>query len=130
MPWDTSIQISPSWPMSTSSSFSFNNLTSNNGLGFPIEPNFASIQSKVAIVNTVSVWPNPSLILSPDISLNLFDTSGGNGSPAVVTWCMFEKSYPLMFSLIKNLYIVGGAQKVFTLFSITFSSNLIPLNLS
>ena len=33
-----------------------------------------------------------------------------------------------MFSLIKNLYIVGGAQKVFTLFSITFSSNLIPLN--
>ena len=58
---------------------------------------------KVPMDNVVSVWPNPSLIVNPDISLNLFDTSGGKGSPAVATYVRFEKSYPSIFSLIKNL---------------------------
>ena len=36
----------------------------------------------VPIDNVVSVCPNASLILKPETSQNLSDTSGGNGSPA------------------------------------------------
>ena len=55
------MQISPSSPISTSSPLLSNSSTLNNGLGFPIEPNLASNQIYVPIVNAVSVCLNPSL---------------------------------------------------------------------
>ena len=96
-------QISPSEPISTLLWSASKRVTLNAGDGFPTQPTWESNQINVANERVVSVWPNPSLISRPVNSLNLLNTSGGNGSPAVVAYWIWEKSNCDKSSLIKNL---------------------------
>ena len=63
-------------------------------------------------VRVVSVWPKPSISVRPVARFHCSNTSGFNASPAVVEYSMEDRSYLERSSLIKNRYMVGGAQKV------------------
>ena len=86
--------------------------TSYKGLGMPIEPVLGTVPTGLYTVRVVSVWPKPSISVRPVARFHCSNTSGFNASPAVVEYSMEDKSYLLKSSLIKNRYMVGGAQKV------------------
>ena len=77
-----------------------------------MEPGRGFMSASVAMVNVVSVWPNPSYGSWPETRANASLTSAGMASPAVVTCSSVEKSTLERSSFTRKRKMVGGAQKV------------------
>ena len=75
-----------------------------------------AIISRLPMDKTVSVWPNASRMRRPVAFSNWVKTSGLRASPAVAACLIVERSNLERSSLMKNRYIVGGAQKVVMLY--------------
>ena len=122
--------ISPTSPTLTGFPSGLTISTSNCGVGFPIEPGLGSIPIRFPTVRVVSVCPKPSISFSPVRFLNVLKTSGLRASPAMVACSIDDRSYFERSSLMKNLYIVGGAQKVVILYFLNMGRILPALNRS
>ena len=77
-----------------------------------MEPGLGTVPTGFKMVRVVSVWPKPSIKERPVARFHCSKTSGFKASPAVVEYSMELRSYLLKSSLMKNRYMVGGAQKV------------------
>ena len=78
----------------------------------PMDPTLGRIPTRLPIITVVSLWPKPSMRLSPVAFWNWWNTSGFRASPAMVACCTLLRSYWLRSCLMSIRYMVGGAQKV------------------